>query len=285
MHLHIRKYWQRYRSRGSYLAAAPKRMALQILLLSIIAPGACVHQANAQDHAEDKGPRVNSENPLIISTFSDVDIKPDGDLGKDLWSVARRVRFDQAALLRTRYPEAATLVASRWTAQYLYLAFWCYYQSLNIYQGEDPGPERWQLWEKDVVEAFINPEPSRPSHYYEFEVAPNNQWVDLEIDLTQHPMNDVHWNSGFEHATRIDAVHHIWTAEMRIPVTSMTHAAIDANAEWRLNFYRCDGPGVGKERRMLSWGPLPTDSGNSSFHQPASFGTIRFVSARGAAAR
>ncbi|MGB7549121.1 MAG: carbohydrate-binding family 9-like protein [Terracidiphilus sp.] len=232
-----------------------------------------------------KGSPVNREHLVIFSEFSAVDVYPDGDLEKAFWTGPKRIRFDESAFSRTKHPETETLVASRWTYQYLYLAFWCHYQSLNTYQDEDPGPERWQLWEKDVVEVFINPTPDRPSHYYEFEVAPNNQWLDLEIDFTQHPFNDLHWNSGFRHETRIDAARHVWTVEMRIPVASMTAAEADSGTEWRANFYRCDGVESEASRRMLSWGALPLNLPEHSFHQPASFGTIRFIRAGGAKKR
>ena len=221
-------------------------------------------------------PSPMSAHPVIISEFSSVDVVPDGELGK-FWATAKRVRFNEAAYTRKKYPKAETMVASRWTAKYLYLAFWCHYQKLNIFEGEDPAPERWGLWERDVVEAFIQPHPEHPSHYYEFEVAPMNQWIDLEIHLNQHPFNDAKWNSGFEHATRIDAAHHIWTAEMRIPVASMKVEGIKPGAEWKLNFYRNDGPGIGYARRKMSWGALPVNSAAALFHQPGSFGTIRFA--------
>ena len=233
--------------------------------------------AAAGGHEPDEGTLVHPVHPLIVSEFSAVDVEPDGDLTKALWSGAKRVRFDQAAFAQASYPESATSVASRWTAKYLYLAFWCNYQSLNIYEGEDPGPERMQLWERDVVEAFINPEPDRTQHYYEFEVAPNNQWVDLEIDLTQRPFGNAQWNSGFQHATRVDAVHHIWTSEWRIPMSSIAPAAPHANEEWRLNFYRCDGPGSNATRKEMSWGAMPENSTEHTFHQPASFGVLRFA--------
>lgn len=236
--------------------------------------------ANGDSHAgqeQAKGAPVHPVHPQIVSKFSAVDVEPDGDLGKSLWSHAKRVRFDQAAFAQASYPEAATTVASRWTAKYLYLAFWCDYQSLNIYEGEDPGPERLQLWDRDVVEAFINPEPARTQHYYEFEVAPNNQWVDLEIDLTRQPFGNAQWNSGFQHATRVDAVHHVWTSEWRIPMSSLTQAVPHAHDEWRLNFYRCDGPGGDTARRQMSWGAMPEDSTQHTFHQPASFGVMRFA--------
>ena len=218
--------------------------------------------------------------PAIESHISNVDVLPDGDLGKKFWSSAKRVRFDEAAFTRKKYPKAETMVASRWTADYLYLAFWCRYQTLNIYQDEDPAAERWGLWEKDVAEAFINPQPDNPSHYYEFEIAPTNQWIDLEIDLDRNPFNNSKWNSGFEHATRINSGSHIWTAEMRIPVRSMNVERIRPNAEWKLNFYRCDGSGLESARRELSWSPVPRQI-PVLFHQPASFGTIRFTDAPG----
>jgi hypothetical protein len=226
---------------------------------------------------DEKQPAVHREHPLIYSAFSFVDVAPDGNLEKDFWIGLKRIQFDRAGFSRTIHTEARTEVASRWTSQYLYLAFWCHYENLNMYEGEDPAPERWHLWEKDVVEAFINPTPDRPSHYYEFEVAPNNQWLDLEIDLARHPHNNEKWNSGFRHETRIDARQQVWTAEMRIPIASMTAAPIHPMTEWRANFYRCDGVEAGASRRMLSWGALPLNLHENSFHQPDSFGIIRFI--------
>jgi hypothetical protein len=46
--------------------------------------------------------------------------------------------------------------------------------------------------------------------------------------------------------------------------------------EWRINLYRADGKGGDSQRRFLSWSPLPPGT-KLSFHQPASFGIIRFV--------
>ena len=221
---------------------------------------------------------VSRAHPVILSEFSAINPVPDGNLAKEFWTGARRVNFDEAGFFRQKHPDARTLVASRWTPQYLYFAFWCHYRNLNIYEGEDPTHERWRLWEKDVVEAFINPTPDRPSHYYEFEVAPNNQWLDLEIDLAQRPFINEKWDSGFLHETRIDVQPRVWAVEMRIPIASMTASAAQPMTEWRVNFYRCDGIESGAARRMLSWGALPFNPPENSFHQPDSFGILRFIS-------
>jgi Carbohydrate family 9 binding domain-like len=219
----------------------------------------------------------NSGPLVIVSKFTDDDSTPDGDLGKRMWSAQRPVWFDQAAFSEARYPEFKTRVASCWSAHFLYFAFWCPYQTLTVYQGEDATVERERLWERDVVEAFIAPDPQKPSHYYEFEIAPNNQWMDIDVELTRKPFNDAHWSSGFEHATKVDAVKRSWTAEMRIPLHSMGVDAIHGGADWRVNFYRCDGPGDDTVRRMMSWGRLPVRVAGGTFHQPASFGIMRFV--------
>jgi hypothetical protein len=233
-----------------------------------------------QPDQSDEKADVKRSHPVLVSEFSASDTQPDGDLDKHFWSTAKRVSFDQAAFTRASYPQSHTQVASRWTRDYLYLAFWCRYESLNIFQGENPEAERWQLWDKDVVEAFIGPDLERPLHYYEFEVAPNNQWLDLEIDLEKHPFNDPHWNSGFEHATRVNAARHIWTSEWRIPITVLSSAGVRVDSAWRVNFYRADG--AGPDRRAMSWGALPRNLPENSFHQPDSFGLLRFAGPRSA---
>jgi hypothetical protein len=215
-------------------------------------------------------------NLTIASRVLAADFTPDGDLSKQAWKDAVRITMDRDRFGHTRFPDSETQVASRWTPSYVYFAYWCRYRSLNIYAGEDSAKERWELWNRDVVEAFINPQPQRFLHYYEFEVAPNNQWIDLEIDLSKTPMDDAGWDSHFEHATNIDAEHKVWTVEMRIPVSSMKANAIQPGDEWRLNLYRADGPGDDSQRRFMAWSALPAGP-NGSFHQPASFGIIKFV--------
>jgi hypothetical protein len=203
-----------------------------------------------------------------------VDFLPDGDLAKDVWKQAEPAKFDQDASGKSHYPEIATGVACLWTESYIYFGFSGRYESLNVYEGEDAKAERWKLWERDVVEVFLNPQPERVNHYYEFEVAPNNQWIDLEIDKTKEPFNDASWNSGFAHATRIDAKNHIWTAEMRIPLSSMNVAAIHPGMEWRANFFRAAGSGGDEHRKFVVWSVIPE---GKTFHVPARFGILKLV--------
>lgn len=205
---------------------------------------------------------------------SSADFVPDGDLSKPLWKHAKWLEFDNDASGKSHYPELTTRVASLWTETQIYFAFSGRYDSLNTYEGENPKAERWQLWDRDVVEVFLNPQPERVNHYFEFEVAPNNQWIDLEIDKTKDPFNDASWNSGFEHATRIDAKHHVWTTEVRIPLAVMNVKDPRPGAQWRVNFFRAAGIGGEEHRKFLAWSTIPE---GKTFHVPTRFGILKLV--------
>jgi hypothetical protein len=213
-------------------------------------------------------------NLTMTSEFLAADFTPDGNLSKEVWKDAGRVKFDRERLGNGRFPDSETQVASLWTPGYVYFAYWCRYRSLNVFTGEDPAKERPGLYVRDVVEAFINPQPERFRHYYEFEMAPNGQWWDIEIDLTKG--GNIDWDSHFDHVTRVDAENKVWVLEMRIPVRSMHVDAIHPGDEWRLNHFRVDGPGDDTQRRFMTWSPLPPGH-NGSFHQPSCFGIIKFV--------
>src|SRR5579863_817209 len=151
----------------------------------------------------------------IDAKFAGENFLPDGYLDKPAWKRAEWVSFDHDMSGSRHFPDEQTRVAVLWSTNSIYIGFLCHYTVLNTYEGEDNSKERWELWNRDVAEVFINPQPERVNHYFEFEVAPNNQWIDLEIDKTKTPFNDAGWNSQFEHATRIDPKNHVWTCEMR----------------------------------------------------------------------
>jgi hypothetical protein len=102
--------------------------------------------------------------------------------------------------------------------------------------------------------------------YSEFEVAPNGEKLDVRIAPEK---KDFEWSSGFECAVRRDEATKIWTAEMRIPLSSLTNANPKPGGRWRINLYRCDYA----NRTFFSWNPTlrPT------FHAPERFGWLEFL--------
>jgi len=202
------------------------------------------------------------------------DFRPDAQLNKRIWKQAKWTEFDHSMDGKTSFPTEKTRVAAIWTEKYVYFALWCKYESLSVFEGEDPAKERWELWNKDVAEVFLNPQVERLWHYYEFEVAPNNQWIDLEITGKGIEAHDAKWNSGFEHATHVDSQNRVWTVEMRIPLSSMNVAEPKVGMEWRANFYRATGLGGDEKRKFLAWSVI---SEGTTFHAPNYFAILRLV--------
>lgn len=210
---------------------------------------------------------------LIGAQRIDEEFVPDGDPRKPVWERMPRTTFETSYEPAMRYPESRTQVTTAWSPDSLYVGFWCKYTDLNLYDDEDLTLEKWELWNRDVVEVFINPFPERFRTYYEFEVAPNNQWIDLAIDLDKDPFFDASWDSGFLHECRVDAEVKQWFCEMQIPVSAFGLQSIRPNSEWRINFYRCDGLGDDSQRKFLAWSP----TFEKNFHVPYYFGRIVFV--------
>jgi len=215
-----------------------------------------------------------SSNTQAEAKRAATDFIPDGGFSDGAWKTTNWVDFDHDLAGRSNYPGNLTSVAAVWTDDSIYFGFRCRYDSLNMFEGEDISKERWELWNRDVAEVFLNPQPERMSHYYEFEVAPNNQWIDLEIEKKNEPFNDASWNSGFQHATRIDKENHVWTAEMRIPLRSMKVQNIQQGSAWRVNFFRAAGHGADNQRMFLAWSTIPK---GQTFHVPSRFGVLHFA--------
>ncbi|MFZ3340737.1 MAG: carbohydrate-binding family 9-like protein [Terriglobales bacterium] len=199
------------------------------------------------------------------------------------WSSAFPVTF--CADWRGRNPDPArqTEVRVLWTPHTLYLRFICRYRELFLFDDSDPNGRRDQLWDRDVAEAFLQPDPLRPRHYKEFEVSPNGMWIDLDIGpLSELPHGDLpsdsrsasprNLQSGMRRLVWLNQAEQIWTAELAIPMKALT-ANFDPAAPWRANFYRVEGK---REPRFYSaWHPTKTPQPN--FHVPEAFGYLRFA--------
>lgn len=184
------------------------------------------------------------------------------------WSQVAPLRF--CCDWQGKNPDAARETELRllWTSSTFYARFVCRYRELFVFDDSDANGRRDHLWERDVAELFLQPDPTHPSFYKEFEVSPNGLWIDLDI----FPGGRRDLQSGLRHSAWLDRERHIWAAELAIPMRSLTDA-FDPAAVWRSNFYRIEGR---VEPRFYSaWQPTHTEKPN--FHVPGSFGKLRFV--------
>lgn len=127
------------------------------------------------------------------------------------------------------------------------------------------------LWEKDVCEAFIAPDPEMSEKYFEFEAAPTGEWLDLKIhQAADKRETDWAYASGMKCAAEISEGRVI--IAMRMPWEAFGQRP-EAGELWRGNLFRCVG--VGEKRGYLAWQPTRTPEPN--FHVPGAFGWFEFV--------
>jgi hypothetical protein len=87
------------------------------------------------------------------------------------------------------------------------------------------------LWDRDVVEAFINADPQNIRHYGEFEVAPTNERLDLMVNL---PGRDFAWSSQFQSLVKVDRSRKLWTCQVRIPLAALGQKKPSTGTRWGL---------------------------------------------------
>ncbi len=129
--------------------------------------------------------------------------------------------------------------------------------------------ETYELWNWDVAEVFIGDNFNNIRRYKEFEVSPQGEWVDLDVNLDNPPHETGWvWQSGMQVAARIDSHHNTWYGFMRIPWLAISDRSPAAGSQLRINFYRCQG--ADPDRKYIAWQPVH----RPSFHTPECFGIL-----------
>jgi alpha-galactosidase len=209
--------------------------------------------------------------PEIVASYASVEISLDAEHPAAEWQSARPTLFCSDWQGKNPDEQRQTEVRVLWTSQTLYLRFECHYRELHLFDDSESNGRRDHLWDRDVAEAFLQPDPSRLHYYREFEVSPNGMWIDL--DIFPGGLSDL--KSGLKRSVFLDEKQNRWAAELAIPMRALIEN-FDPKAIWRANFYRVEGK---KEPRYyLAWRPTGTPEPN--FHVPAAFGTMRFEDAR-----
>lgn len=162
-------------------------------------------------------------------------------------------------------------IRSVWTPTNLYFLFISRFETQHLKENPSATEETWGLWDYDVVEVFIGHDLENINVYKEFEISPQSEWVDLDVDKTKKPMVDWKWNSNMKFSNRVDQANKIWYCEMQIPWKAIAVKPAAADQLFRLNLYRIEGKGEG--RKFLAWRPVNAPS----YHTPERFGKLRLI--------
>jgi len=242
--------------------------------------GACFGMCNRQGTfvraSEESWEYRNHEKMADIATDTAIAVRLTGVLDAEgfpqqgAWENAPLIRFDSDWQGQNADPERGTEVRLLWTAEMLYLRFGARYRTITVFPDAEANGWRDHLWERDVCEVFLQPNPAEPRRYKEFEVAPNGFWIDL--DIAPGEKHDL--RSGLRRRVKIDEANKTWQAELALPMSSLT-GDFKPSAVWRVNFYRVEG--AGEPRFYSAWRPTGTPQPN--FHVPEAFGGLVFTEA------
>ena len=213
---------------------------------------------------------VSDSQHTIPARYSTQPLSED-DFDNPIWKHCEPVRIEHywsgEAAMATRHAEARIC----WSSEALHVRFVCR-QEEPLVVSENPRTDKKTLglWDRDVCEIFLAPDPAKPWRYFEFEAAPTGEWVDLGIVVSQSGREtDWEFASGFTTAAKLNQNQLL--VGMRIPWSEAIPKP-RAGDEWRVNVFRCVGPEA--PERYLAWQPTRTEEPN--FHIPEAFGTLRF---------
>jgi alpha-galactosidase len=192
----------------------------------------------------------------------------DGFPNASSWDLSAPVRFNADWQGKNADPERETEVRLLWTPEWFFVRFLAKFRVITVFPDAEPSGRRDQLWDRDVAEVFLQPDPLRLRRYKEFEVSPNGYWIDLDIA----PGEKRDLNSGLQRRVILNEAAKTWVAELALPMKCLAER-FDPTAAWGVNFYRVEG--AVEPRFYSAWQPTRTATPN--FHVPEAFGELVFA--------
>ena len=201
----------------------------------------------------------------------DVDLNV-ADQKNDLWKSTSDLTIDRYWSGGDAPPNRHCYVRGLWSDAAFYVQFEANRgEPLVVSEWPDKSQKTIGLWDRDVCEIFIAPDASEPRRYFEFEVAPTGEWLDVAIDLTSGTrVNDWQFESEMRVAAKIEPDRVLMSMAIPWSAFGNTPAAGDV---WRGNLFRCVGEG--EDRGYLAWQRTMTPIPN--FHVPEAFGEFHFI--------
>ena len=206
----------------------------------------------------------------IVARHSSVVIA-ENDFENEIWKQCQPVKIEHywsgEPAPASRHAEARIC----WSNEALHVRF-IGNQQEPLVASANPQTEKKTLglWDRDVCEIFLAPDPSKPDRYFEFEGAPTGEWIDLGITFTSEGrQTDWDFASGFTVAAKVEGEQLF--VGMRIPWSEAIPKPQRGDV-WRVNLFRCVGPE--SPDRYLAWRPTRTPEPN--FHVPEAFGSLQF---------
>jgi cellulose/xylan binding protein with CBM9 domain len=214
-------------------------------------------------------PQTREPSKVVAAHHTTVDLA--GQLDRPEWQQAPPVSivsyWSGKQAPAGRHAEARIL----WSSKALHVRFVCpQTEPLVVSANPQTAKKAMGLWDRDACEIFIAPDVSVVERYFEFEAAPNGEWLDVAIQWGPDKReSDWKFNSHMTTAARIERDRVI--IAIRIPWNHWLPEP-QKGERWRVNLFRCVGSDP--DRGYLAWQPTRTPEPN--FHVPQAFGWLVF---------
>jgi hypothetical protein len=218
---------------------------------------------------------AGNSDPDAVTIKKCLDFKVTGNGSSEQWKNTEWITITQRTNMSAPYPTRAKVLYSETG---IYFLFDCGDKKLNTTMKAD----NLNLWEEDVVEAFLWTDESFPV-YFEYEISPLN--YELPIMVPNYKGNFYGWlpwhyesEKKIQHATSVaggekksGATVTGWMAEFFIPyklLVPLNNVPPVSGTSWRANMYRID---YDSGQTTFSW-----QKTNKTFHEYNNFGTFIF---------
>ena len=111
----------------------------------------------SERHTSQAGPGSEA-----VAQFASREIPLDAARPATEWTRAKPVVFSADWQGKNADRSRETSVRVLWTAKSLYLRFECRYHELYVFEDSEPNGRRDHLWDRDVAEVFLQPDPGHP---------------------------------------------------------------------------------------------------------------------------
>ncbi|KAJ1662614.1 hypothetical protein IW140_005722 [Coemansia sp. RSA 1813] len=139
------------------------------------------------------------------------------------------------------------------------------------------------IWEYEVVEAFLYKGTNDPQTYFEFEANANNVTYNAfvynpsRIRATDAPFDHAFildpFGDGFSVNTDVDKTNEMWTSSNVIPL-ALFNGESPKGTTWRMNFFRTvTSPRTYPQQQLCGW----KNTNAANFHITSAFGTVAFI--------
>jgi len=195
-----------------------------------------------------------------------------GDLENAAWKKAGTVTIDKYWSGEAAPKERRFKTKILWSETAIYVRFEANQKEpLVVSEKANLTSKTRGLWDRDVSEIFLAPNRSEFRKYFEFEIAPNGEWIDLGI--YQKPDERI---TDWDYASEMQSKSIIEKNKIRMAIKIEWKAfgkTPKAGDVWLGNIFRC----IGKDptRGYLAWSPTLTKE--PSFHVPEKFGEFEFI--------